>query len=508
VHIESKTHKTLRNSVWGVLGYLVPISIAIFVTPIIIFGIGDHNYGVYIFLISVIGILGVIDLGIATAVTRQIAEYHSQNNSVELKKTFGSALSIGFIIGTIGLLVCIILGIGGHTLLAGSTAPHVALFYVIIGFIFFLNLASMPYMIIPSALQRFDISTKISIILSIVTAFASILVVKTGYGIMGLVLVQLGSSILIAIISVIYAKKILPEIVSMRLTWSKNTVKKLYSFSLKAFMASVGNTSSTYLGRLIIPIFLGPAALTYYSVPGGVAVKIPGMVGALSGILFPLTASLSAANEHEKIKIIYVRSFRLITILATAAASSIIFFAEPILRYWLNQEFATRSLNVLILLTLTNFILAIYTPLNNFLLGIGKLKMITVVSFTMGIMNAIFLLLFLQKFNIDGVAWAYLLSTLPIAYAIRHTEKKYLNISGRKNYYLGLAFKTLVTVAVSYFVSMFVWIPLTTSFTIMLFTGPASVLTYLALYKLFGFYEKEDWRDLSIFARSAIKKFK
>ncbi len=503
---ESRAHAVLRNSAWSIAGYIVPIFIAVFVTPIIVFSLGEHDYGVYTFLISVIGILGIVDLGVSTAVSRKITEHHSRNERQALRESLKTVNSLAFLIGATGLLVCVALGAGGHALISGSLTPHVFWLYFLVGLTFFVNSAGMVWTIAPNALQRFDVSTKIATGLAIATAGASIAAVKLGYGVMGLVIIQLALSLSIAVISGIRSRKLLPDTLTLSFGWSRDEVKSLYSSGFRIFFANIGGTSSAYLSRLIIPVFLGPSALTYYSLPGSVAQRIPGVTGTLSGVLFPLTASLSSVGETERIKVLYIRSFRLITILASAAASTLVFFAEPVLRYWLNEEFAARSTNVLIILAVTNFVLAIYGPLYNFVLGLGRLRMITVVSFVTGALNALLLWILMPLLDIEGAAWAYLLSVLPIAYMIYHTEIKYLKIELRTHYYLKLALKTMVTVVASYVVARLVWLPLTTSLVTLCFTGSASVLTYLALYRVFGFYEEEDKRDLTSFARSLVKK--
>jgi hypothetical protein len=36
--------------------------------------------------------------------------------------------------------------------------------------------------------------------------------------------------------------------------------------------------------------------------------------------------------------------------------------------------------------------------------------------------------------------------------------------------------------------------------------GAVSLVTYMLLYKLFGFFEKEDWRDMELFFGEALDK--
>lgn len=503
---ESRTHRALLNSFWSVLGYAIPIVVTIFVTPIIVFGLGEEQYGLYAFFMSAIAVLGILDLGVSTSVSRHITEYHGRGESHRLRDLIKSANTIAFLIGIVGFVACVAIGTIGDALITGAVASHALGYYILTGLVFLVNSASLVYIVIPNALQRFDVNTGVGTTLLAISLGANVFAVKAGYGVTGLLLVQLGLSIVTTLAYRIYSHRLLPGVATFRFGWSKTDIKGFYSFGFKAFGASVGSSSMSYLGRLIIPLFLGPAALTYYSVPGNVASKVPGITTALAGVLFPLATNLSTRGESDLLNIAYVRSFRLISIISAAMVTAIVAFAGPILLYWLDAAFAAQSKTVLILISLASFWLALYVPLYNFLMGIGRLRMVTIASFVMGGVNAVALFVLLPLYGIDGAAWAYLISTAPILYMIYHTEKHYLGLAERKAHYLSLFAKMLVCAAMTYALSKLVLIPLTSSLATLAITGPLAVLAYLAFYRIFGFFESEDLRDLSAFVRKIFRR--
>lgn len=250
---------------------------------------------------------------------------------------------------------------------------------------------------------------------------------------------------------------------------------------------------------MIIPFFTGPSNLTYYSVPGNVTGKIPGFANTLSTTLFPMTSQLDGSKDIARIEVLYVRSFRLITIIASALTITAIAFAYKILLYWLNADFAIHSTGILIILAFTNFILAMLGPLSNFILGLGKLKFLTIMSVIMGVLNAVLLLVLLPRYGITGAAWAYLLSILPVGYMFYHTEKKFLFLSGRKEYYLKKFLMTVITSLVVWIIDVYFLSPLVVNLATLLCIGAVSLVFYILLYRIFGFFEKEDWRDMELF---------
>lgn len=67
---DSLKYKSLKNASYNMFGYAWSIIFAIGITPIIVFKLGIKEYGIYIFINTLISLLGLIDLGITTAATK------------------------------------------------------------------------------------------------------------------------------------------------------------------------------------------------------------------------------------------------------------------------------------------------------------------------------------------------------------------------------------------------------------------------------------------------------
>ena len=156
------------------------------------------------------------------------------------------------------------------------------------------------------------------------------------------------------------------------------------------------------------------------------------------------------------IKNLYIRSMRLITVISAAFTITFIVFAYPMLEFWISEDVANKGSDVLIVLAITSFVLAITGPLSNFLLGMGKLKLLSITSVLTAILNIILLFILIPKFGILGAAWAYLLALIPYIYLLYVTEYSYLELTFRKAHYLKLIKGLLVTSFVIYLIDYFV----------------------------------------------------
>jgi len=500
---KSFTFTTFKNILHNLLGYIWPTLLTIFVTPIIIYNLGIRNYGIYIFINTVISLLGLLDFGIGMSVTRNLAYYVGSKDDTAISRLVFTGNSMFVIISFVGLAISSILAYIAHTnlpLLSSSSIEygHYSLLILIGGGIFFFNTIDTVYSGILYSLQRFDISNLIGITSITISSISTLIIVLNKGSLLEIFLAQLAVSILICLANFYYGKKVMPQ-ARYKLSWDKKEVKDGLKFSLAISINNIANNALTYLDRLIIPFFVGPSYLSYYSVPGNVTTRIPSLANTLSTTVFPTTSHFEGSGERDRLESLYIRSFRLITMVSAAITVPAIAFSYKILLYWINIDFAEKSYKILIILAATNFILALSGPLSNFLIGLKKLRFTTTMSVIMSILNTLLLLILLPKYGILGAAWAYLISVLPVFYMFYYTERNFLNLTNRKKYYIKKITGILATSVIVLLIDTYIISPFVTNLTTVIIAGILSVLIYIILYKCFGLFEPEDWNDIKTY---------
>lgn len=504
----SLTFQALKNSGYNLIGYIWPLVFTLFITPIILFKLGIKEYGIYLFVSAVISLIGLIDLGLGMAVSKHMSFYFGKKDESSMRRLTHSANSLFVIIGLVGFFIAAFITWGGQFIFAErfSAYHEYAILFLIGGGTYFMNTIGSTYNAILFAIQRFDITTKIGIIHITLSSLSMLAVVMLGGSLPEIFFTQFMLATALMIYSVWIARKLVP-VATLEFGWNREEIVHCYKFGLAASVNSVATVALTSLDRLIIPFYAGAANLTYYSMPGNVTAKIPGIANTLSTGIFPTVSQFSGDDDIERIKTLYMRSFRLIIIIAGALTITCISFSYDILLYWLDRDFAESSWMILVVLALTNFILALFGPLSNFLLGLGKLKSITYSSLAMAGINAAFLLLLLPRFGILGAAWAYLISVLPVAYLFYYVERNYLMLRERKKHYArafcGLVLTSFIMICLNLLLGIFIVDLLT-----LLVVGGTSTLLYVILYRFLGFFEEEDWRDMEKFFSFAHRKLR
>ncbi|MBP6974585.1 MAG: oligosaccharide flippase family protein [Candidatus Pacebacteria bacterium] len=507
----SITHRALKNISFSLIGFGWPILIAIFVTPIVVIGLGVKEYGIYVFISTLISIVGLIEIGVSSAFAKFIAERHSTKNYLGLSSLFKTGNTILFFIGIFGGLLIISTLYIGNIFFPEAIVNYMHYYpaFISAGIMFFINSMVTLYIVIPTALQRVDVGTKIGI--AFFTFQQTVIVLGVIFHI-GLNNIFIALAVLYACFYFLYrdnSTHILPVETQKDLHqfgFDKRELLQVYTFGFGVFFNNIAGSLLAYLDKAIIPVFIGPSNLTYYSLAGSIASKTPGLSQTFTSVVFPMTASFESVGDRERVKTLYIRTTRLIAVFSTAITVTIISFPYLMLKYWISVDVAEKTTGILVILALTNWIISLSGTLSGFLTGLGRLKQLTMTSLTSAFINAILLFIFLPKMGIIGAAWAYLFCFIPYLLLLYWIEYKLLNLTGRKIHYVALSAKLLSTGVIVFVLNQLIFKQFIYNFPTVLVFGAVSGSLFLGIYFIFGFFEKEDVRDILGFAKKTLRR--
>lgn len=504
---DSHTYKTLKNAIFGFMGFAWPIIFAIFVTPVVVFRLGIENYGFFILLNTISSMLGLLDIGVGTAMVKYLAEYSGAGDRRGSERLIGTCNS--FFLGTaaVGAAALLLIGLVARARL-GANIESVTYFtcFGLAALIFLVNISAGVFFSVPTAVQRLDIGNKLGMLKLFLNSLTILVLLLSGFGLVSVLATTLAYDAVFVLVFWRTSRKLLPG-VSFRLGWNRTEFRRSLKFGVVFFMSNWANTLLVQLDRLLIPFVLGPAQLTYYSLPGNVTTKIQGLNNSLAAVLFPMSSALQGSGDSERLKKMYVRAFRLLTVAAAGLSVTVIVFSHDILLYWLNADFAAKSRNILVILTATYFILSLSGPLNNFLLGLGRVRLLAGFSFLMMAVNMAALAVFLPRYGIEGAAWAYLVAVLPVGGLFWHTERNILKLENRLRAYLYLAVKNLICAGFIYVLVSQLLAGLVTGLWSLLAVFVFVFVLYFLVYAALGFFEREDRATFSEFFALIFKRF-
>ena len=86
--------KMVVNAVSNGLAYLTAVVVAFVVCPLLVHGLGNDQYGVWLLVDSVLAYLALTDLGVGAAVLRYVARFDALHDEEALNCVFNTSLSI------------------------------------------------------------------------------------------------------------------------------------------------------------------------------------------------------------------------------------------------------------------------------------------------------------------------------------------------------------------------------------------------------------------------------
>lgn len=491
--------KIIKNSIFSIIEFSWPILTSLLATPYIVHKLGTDAYGILALVSVTLGFIGVLDLGLTGAAIKYIAECYEKKDFKMINRIIGSTiLAYSFIGALVGLLI---LGLANTLTISVLKVPQnfveVTKFaFYLAAFGFFLNLILGIFASIPKALQRYDISTKISIFIGTFSVLATVGLLHFGFWLREIVILGIIISILGLTTYYLVAKKLIP---SLKIDWTfdKKLFLKLLSFGGFFLLSSVSAVILFHLDKLLIGSFLGISVVAYYVIPGNIASKIQGVINSASNIAFPVSSALEGQNDKGKLHKLYFEGTRITLILATMLSVPLIVFADKFLLYWIGEEFAINSGNVMRVLVATYYFLSIGAVIWAICLGAGRSKINAFFAFFAAFLNITLLIFMVRPWGILGAAVAYFLSAFINApLLIGYIERKVLKLSGFRFWRI---FSKIFLVGVIQSLICILLRAFAYNILVTLFFMGISVLIFPLIYVLLGFMQEGDRKLLGIF---------
>jgi len=492
--------RIIKNSIYNVLEFGWPIITSLLATPYIVHKLGVGAYGILSIVSVMLGFFGILDLGLTGASVKYIAEYYEKKNFKMINKVLNSTILSFILIGVLvgGIIVLLTPFLVTKVLKVSAEFIKVARFaFYVAGLTFWINMVLGGLGGVPRALQRYDVSAKISIIFGSLSVAGTVILLFYGYRLPALVVLGASVSLVEVAIYFLIVQKLLPSF-RIDFSWNRKLFLKLLQYGGFFLISSIGGAILLHLDKLIIGSFLGIELVTFYVIPGGIAAKIHGFINSIAAVTFPVSSALKGTRQVRRLRQLYFEGIRIVLIIATMMAVPLVVFSQKFLLYWLGQEFASRSSLVLSILVGTYYLLSIGSVNWAISLGAGHSKINAFFSLFTAFLNIAILILLIKPWGIIGAAWAYFFSVLvSTPLMIAYTERKLLKLPGWSFWQifiikiLGVA---TLQILITLFLAQFAF-NLVSTLLLMVVASLSFLLIYIGL----GFWEEGDRKILNIF---------
>ncbi|MCP8307161.1 MAG: flippase [archaeon] len=428
-----RTKRVASNAVYNFSGYVMLTTLGIVVTPYIVNGLGVDQYGIYATAFSILGYFMLIEMGVGTALTKYISELKAKNDIQDINRMIGTAILFLLLTGAIGSTSMFIIAEGlTQTLSVPKHLFETALFVFYLGTIhilasLFLGLFSNIF----AGLQRFDLIAKLNVVLNAIQKLLMALVVILGYSLKEFVIIYVLTTLVNTLVYVAVCRKILPFLSPPR--FDRSSFHKMIIFGAKDIAGKISHIFLFQLDTFLIAIFLPIGYVTFYAVPMIMGRHLLTFAITMAPIAFPMASELNSLGEQSSIKELYLRGSKLIFILTLPLALALLALPDKILGLWMGTEFAEKSMQVLVFLTLAHLILSITTVYSNIMYGLGRVGLTSLFTGINSALTAGLWLILIPIYGIEGAALAFLLAQILINTPGAYIVNKYIiKVSVRK----------------------------------------------------------------------------
>jgi O-antigen/teichoic acid export membrane protein len=405
--LKSKPKSFISNSIWSVSSTVWSTIVTFFLTPFLILKIGQEHYGLYMLLMSIAGMMGIVNLGLGEATLRYVSFYYAKNDIKGINRVVGSTLLVYMIMGLLsGVFLFFFSGYITDWLSISYEDRELSVSIIkLTAFNFALSFIIGVYSSIPQAILRFDISSKIAIIQNIFQVTGTVVYLLLGYGLYYIVLWGVVSALFTQIINMIVARKLLPGLTLLPVI-TKDGLKEVFSYGIFSSLNGIISMLSAHIDRILLAAFVNPTAVAALSVPRQILDKGGSFVQSASSVLFPKISTMTDLKEIRKV--FHISSWVMLTFTMAIFAPGIVMFPK-FLSTWINPEFAMTSGYIAQLLSAAYAFRGISEPYFGVLKGTNNIKKLTIIlSFTnlISIFTAIPLLFY---YGLNGAGYRSLL---------------------------------------------------------------------------------------------------
>lgn len=346
--------KLLLNSLSGTTLYAVNIVVTFIISPVLIRSLGNRNYGLWELVMSVVGYMGLLDLGIGGTLVRFVSVADGKQDKNDLQQVISTAFIFFTVVGTVAVLIFFAFGYS-PSLIAGSETKDISNLGTV-----FLLLGVNAGMLFPKqvfittlmGVQRHYFINNVRIFLAIVRACLTYYLLMRYQG-RGLIILALLEPIFTAIQFAMFAGAVhldnnIPSFSFSAVTFNKT--KEMLTFGIKSATMLVASRLQNQSVPLIIGNMIGLGQIVYFVLPNRLVNYASGVSQAIG---FPLTPYFGAAvgrGDHDDLVKSWLNTTLALQIISLTMPIIIFFCGETFLGLWIGQEYAVAGRNVLYIL--------------------------------------------------------------------------------------------------------------------------------------------------------------
>lgn len=352
---------------------------------------------------SIVSFLGLMTLGLSSAVQRFLSVEISAKNHIEYQKTISSSIFVFGALGLTSIFISYLISVYSANFVAEeSLVNDFKILIVLLGCNIAIKFFATPFRAALTAEFKFITVSTIDIVSLLIKTLLTILFVYHEMGVVSLgyalIIGEASGNIMLAIIATQRLNSFKFDIKRL----NKTKIIELFRYSINSFISSLGDMLRFPIDNLIISSFIGLSYVTIYSIPVRLLSYANAFIIQSLSVLQPVFAKLHAEGNATELQRKFEFANHISFCLGGLLASGLFILGGNFIELWIAQY---DEINILIIiLPLTLLVGISQQPAIMVLYAINRHRYYAYQNIIEAAFHIILSLLFLQFWGIYGVA--------------------------------------------------------------------------------------------------------
>ena len=333
----STTERIIKNTVYLYLTQLVGFLFPLFLTPFILSTIGQVEFGIYALVIGYVGTLGVLDLSISSAFVRFIAEYLTKHDDQELN----NVVNTGFLFYTVFSLLLSLLGffLAPFVISLMNIPPDLQETSVLVFRIsligFFFSSAFSVFVSVLISLHEMYVTSIITMVMGSLNLIATIILLESGYRLLGLAWVQAAAGVVTAGANLVIALRKMPQLRMSPVYWSSTSLRKMLGMGIQMQMSKLSGFAGERYDEFLLGLFSSMQNVAYFNIAARISRMARLVPVQLVPLVAPVATELHAKGEERKLQQLFTDITKYLLFATTPIMFFVAFAADTIVYAWI-----------------------------------------------------------------------------------------------------------------------------------------------------------------------------
>ena len=385
--------------------HTIGLLIGLCLMPFVLNTAGDEQYGLWLYICSIAGYSGLMNLGFGETVSRFVARHHENNDIDQINRIVNAIgmVYVGMVLVVVALAGCLV---WCAPLLYHGDVIGIRELQTVIGLLganVVVSLLGSVFGGVLTGLQRFDLERGFRSLSGIVRLLLTLALLQKEHALSTLAAIFLATTLVenIGYLTVVFRQlpglKISPRFIN------RQTLRECSAFSLFAFLDTVSEKIIDATDTIVIGLFFGMNSIVPYYVAHRLTMFITMPMRQIGAVAMPRGAQLDAGQNDDRIRILVQKAAGFSLLIAGAFFIGAWFFGDLVLQAWVGRRFSESHMILLVLLG-SQVIATPMDVLRRVLFGMGKVGFPSVLYFSEAVANLVLTLLLLPHLGLLGVA--------------------------------------------------------------------------------------------------------